>query len=154
MSSASRLSRMSASSSTIRMRPLDLLEAGMSGGNVSGMNRFARERNLDQEAGASAGLALHFDRSSMLPHYSIGYRQTEPRAFFRSLGREKRVEHARQISSGDSLPCIQDLDIGQRIVVPGMYRERAARLHRVARVQKQIQNARDAMEAGGTLSVH
>src|SRR5687767_14663368 len=95
-SSVSRLSRISASSSTTRMRPavvagerLPLVE--------SGIHWFSGQGELQMEQCPSAGLASHFDRATMLLNDAVGDGQAETGALARDLSGEERVVDAREM---------------------------------------------------------
>src|SRR5262245_14619138 len=68
------------------------------------------QRKEDLEARALAGGALHLDVPAMARDDAVADRQTQTGPFAHRLGREERVEEARQIFGRDAAAVIGDLD--------------------------------------------
>ena len=91
------------------------------------------------ESRAFAGLAVHFDLSSMFAHNSVGNRKTQTGALARGLGGEERIVDTTQMFRGNSRTGVPDFRIDGAIVAPGANGQRTALLHRVARVQEKVE---------------
>src|SRR5262249_50255463 len=122
--SVSRVSRTSASSSTIRMRPR--AESKSSWTFLLDIHRLRHQRELETEAGSGALPAFHFDMSRMFFHYAIGDSQTEACPFFGTLGGEERIVDAGQVLRRDPLSAIRNLDISRALITARADMEMAA----------------------------
>src|SRR6202007_2021065 len=85
----SRPSRISDSSSTTRMEPLD-------------MNRFPGRGEFEPEGSAFTGRGPHIDLARMFLDDSITYRKSQARAAPGRFRREERIEDPLQILAGNS----------------------------------------------------
>src|SRR6476646_1638292 len=105
LSSASRLSRISDSSSTTRMRPLGMAMACSSADTISGIHRFPLDRGGagsgclgprqgDVESGSTAWAAEDFYGAPVLLNDAVADRKAEAGSFASRLGGEERVVDA------------------------------------------------------------
>src|ERR1700682_93965 len=128
---------MSASSSTTRMRAfVESGELGTSGGSLSDMNGFSGERQLDMEAGAGAGPAIHFYGAPMFAHDSVSNRESESGAFLGALGGEERVVDAGHVFRRDALAAVGHVDASKAFLAPGADGQHPAVFHGVAGVEE------------------
>src|ERR1017187_397798 len=145
-SSSSRPSRISTSSSTMRMSPL--LSDGLNGVLVisSGAHRLPfggsgslGERQFDAELGAAAGAVGNLDGTTVFLNDSVCHRQPQSGALARGLGGEERVVDAVQMLGGDACSAVGHFDMRVRAFLPGADLDRPAGAHGVARVEDQVE---------------
>src|SRR6266849_7859344 len=119
-------SRISASSSTTRMAPLD-------------MDLFSEDGELETEGSAFAGRGAHIDLSGVLLDDAVADRKSQPGAAAGRLGGKERIENADQVFAGDAHPGIGDLNLDVAVLRRRAHLEHSARRHGVARVHEQVQ---------------
>src|SRR5271166_6944170 len=83
----------------------------------------------------------------MLANNAIGDGKTQSGALFGALGGEEWVVNARKILRSDALSIIGYIDMRHAFVGAGPDRENAAKWHRVARVQEQVE--KDLLQFAG-----
>src|ERR1700676_1264293 len=123
VSSISRPSRISDSSSTTRIEPLD-------------MDRFPYRGELNMERSALPGCRTHIDFSGVLFDNAVAHRKTEARAAAAGFGGEERIENAVNVLAWNARAGIGNLDFDAAIVRGGAHLEHSAAGHSVARVEK------------------
>jgi len=108
----------------------------------------------DAEARAAARFAAHVDAAVVLLDDAVGERQAQAGAATHGLGREERVEDARQMLGSDAAAVVLDLDPD---LVPGVAAahddQAALRADRLGRVDEQVQEhlielRRQALDVG------
>src|ERR1700704_1368592 len=115
-----------------------------------GLQAFSNSRRLPElgsdrgklqvEASAAARPAMDLDGATMLLNDTVCDRQAEARPFARSLGGEERIVDSVDMLGIDAVPAVEHVDLHTAVViVRGLHFQHAARSHRVARVDEQIQ---------------
>src|SRR5579862_5636951 len=89
--------------------------------------------------------ALHFDGPAVFAHDAISDRKSQSSTLAGALGREERIVNPLQVLRGDTLPIVTYIDASKPIGVPGLNRQpgwiagRPAALHRIAGIQKEVE---------------
>src|SRR6266403_583268 len=126
VSSSSNPSRISNSSSTTRMAPLD-------------MNRFPCGREFEPEGRAFVRGGAHVDFPGMLLDDAVAHRKPQARTAAGDLRGEKGIKDAVQIFMGNSGACIGDFDFNRAVVRRRADFHHASRGHGIARTHEEIQ---------------
>src|SRR5450755_132234 len=116
-------SRISDSSSTTRMEPLD-------------MDRFPYRGEFDVEGCALAGGGADINFSSVLFDYAVADRQPQAGAAPAGFGGEKRIENAMDVFARNARASVHNFHFNAPVMRGGAHFQHSAAGHGVARVQE------------------
>src|SRR5689334_20682066 len=121
-----RLSRISCSSSMIRIEPL------------ADINRFPCAGEFQEEGGTVSEGAFHANLSGVLADDAVGHSQPEPGAAAGGFGSEEGVEYLVQVIGGDAHTVIRNFHVDGRILSLGGQRQLASSRHGIARIHNEV----------------
>src|SRR5271157_3121484 len=125
-SRSSRPSRISDSSSTTRIDPLD-------------MDRFPDSRELDVEGSAPAWRRADINSTGVFFDDPVAHRQAETCAAPCRFGREKRIKNLMDVFTGNAVARVNNLYLDAAIVRGSAHFQHSACRHGIARIQEQVQ---------------
>src|SRR5208283_3057796 len=123
---SSRPSRISDSSSTTRIDPLD-------------MDRFPDSRELDVEGSAPAWRRADINSTGVFFDDPVAHRQAETCAAPCRFGREKRIKNLMDVFTGNAVARVNNLYLDAAIVRRSAHFQHSACRHGIARIQEKVQ---------------
>src|SRR5208337_4161348 len=133
---SSRPSRISDSSSTTRIEPLD-------------MDRFPDSREFDVEGSTPAWRRANINSAGVFLDDPVAHGQAETCAAPCRLGSEKRIKNLMDVFTGDAVARVNNFNLDAAIVRGSAHFQHSARGHGIARIQEKIQE--DLLQlVGGT----
>src|SRR6266478_4479423 len=126
VNSSSSPSRISDSSSTTRIAPLD-------------MNRLPYRWKLDVKRRAFAGRRADIHFSRMFLDDSVAHGKSQAGASTTGLGGKKRIKNSIDVFARNSCAGVHNLNLNATVMRAGSHFQNAARRHGIPRVEKEVQ---------------